>query len=117
MDIIVQSPRIRISNRLESVMFEKFARFEEPSFRIIRCEVVLRKERNFTNNNFIVEARLILPGKDLFAGEAGTKFETAAENVCLDLEHQLRKRKTRLTPRAREKARAKKLVMSEEELE
>ncbi len=117
MDIILQSPRIRLSNRMERVLFEKFERLEKVSDRIIRCEVVLRKEKADDDNNFIVEARLNIPGNDLFAKESGPKFEIAAENACADLERQFRKRKTKLQPKARAKARTKKAKVEDEELE
>lgn len=117
MDIIIQSPRIRVSNRLERILFEKFERLEKVSDRALRCEVVLRKEKNAKDNDFVVEARLIIPGNDLFAKESGPKFEIAAENACLDLERQSRKRKTRQQPKARAKAMRKKAKVDEEELE
>ena len=102
MEIIIQSPRIKLSNRIERVIFEKFERFKKVSDRIIRCEVVLKKEKNAKDNDFVVEAKLAIPGKDLFAKESGSKFEIAAENVCLDLERQFRKRKVK--PAARKAA-------------
>lgn len=117
MDIIIQSPRIRVSNRLERVLFEKFGIFEKPSYRIVRCEVVLRKEKSATDEGFVVEARLILPGNDLFARETASKFEIAAEEVCLELQRQLRKRKTKLAAKTRERSRARKAAVNEEELE
>jgi putative sigma-54 modulation protein len=116
-DIILQSPRIRLSNRMERVLFEKFERLEKVSDLIIRCEVVLRKEKADDDNGFIVEARLIIPGNDLFAKESGPKFEIAAENACADLERQFRKRKTKLQPKARAKAIRKKAKVDDEELE
>jgi putative sigma-54 modulation protein len=117
MNIILQSPHIRISDRLERIIFEKFERLEKVSNRIIRCDVVLRKEKAATTDNFIVEARLVIPGNDLFANESGAKFEIAAENACLDLERQCRKRKTRQQPKAKAKAIRKKAKVNDEELE
>lgn len=117
MDIILQSPHIRLSNRMERILFEKFERLEKIAERALRCEVVLRKEKEASDNDFIVEARLVIPGNDLFAKETGPKFEIAAENACVDLERQFRKRKTRLQPKARAKAIRKKRKVEEEELE
>jgi putative sigma-54 modulation protein len=109
MKIIIQSPHIKLSNRIERVIAEKFERLEKVSDRIIRCEIVLKKEKNAKDNDFVVEARLAVPGNDLFSKESGPKFEIAAEDVCLDLERQLRKRKGKRLPAA------KKMVMKEEE--
>ncbi len=102
---------------MEQILFEKFERLEKLSDRIIRCEVVLRKEKNDTEDYFLVEARLIIPGNDLFAKESGPKFEVAAEKACLDLERQCRKRKTRQQPKARAKAVRRKTKVDDEELE
>ncbi len=95
MQIIIQSPRIKLSNRIERIIYEKFERLEKVSDRIIRCEVVLKKVKDAKNSGYVVEARLVVPGNDLFAKESGPKFEVAAEDVCLDLERQLRKRKVK----------------------
>ena len=95
MEIIIQSPRIKLSKRIEEVIYNKFERLEKASDRIIRCEVVLKKEKDAKNSGYLVEARLVVPGNDLFAKESGPKFEVAAEDVCLDLERQLRKRKVK----------------------
>jgi len=114
-DILIQSPRISVSNRVEGVVYEKFERLAKASDRIVRCEVVLKKEKSDTNEGYLVEARLMIPGNDLFAKEYGPKFEVAAENACLDLERQLRKRKTKLASKTR--ARKVKAKAADEELE
>lgn len=95
MDIIIQSPRIKLSRRIERVIYDKFERLEKASDRVIRCEVVLKKVKDSKNNGYLVEARLVVPGNDLYAKESGPKFEVAAEDACLDLERQLRKRKVK----------------------
>lgn len=115
MDILIQSPHTRVSNRVDRIVFEKFERLEKIFDRIVRCEVVLRKEKSASEEGYRVEARLIIPGNDLFAKERGPKFEVAAENACLDLERQLKKRKTKLS--ARNKARKVNVPINEEELE
>jgi len=114
-DILIQSPHTRISNRVERIVFEKFERLEKIFDRIVRCEVVLRKEKSDSDDGYRVEARLMIPGNDLFAKEQGPKFEIAAEDACLDLERQLKKRKTKLA--AKTKARKINVRVNEEELE
>ncbi len=115
MDILIQSPRITVTNRVERIVYEKFERLAKVSDRIVRCEVVLKKEKRDSNDGYLVEARLVIPGNDLFAKEYGSKFEVAAEEVCLDLERQLRKRKTKLASKT--KSRKTKQKVSDEELE
>ena len=116
MDILIQSPRIKLSNRLEKIIYKKFERFGKLSDRILRCEIVLKKEKSAVNEGYLVEARLVIPGNDLFASEYGPKFEVAAEDVCLQLARQFRKRKTRLKSKKIVRRRSKTAV-SDEELE
>lgn len=116
-DILIKSPRLSISSRIERILFEKFERLEKMTDRIIRCEVVLKKEKSATAEDCTVEARLVIPGNDLFAKETAPKFEVAAENSCLDLERQLRKRKTKLSPKAKAKNGKVRLSVNDEELE
>lgn len=110
MDILIRSPRIRLSQRIERIVRAKFARFEKISDRILRCEVLLKKEKNARDEEFVAEARLIIPGNDLFAKEKAVKFEVAAEEVCHDLERQLAKQKTKWAKHPRRAA-------SDEEME
>lgn len=91
--MIIQSPRLKPSKHIERVVSEKFQRFEQLSDRIIRCDILLKKEKDSRDDGFIVEAKLAVPGRDLFAKESAAKFEIAAEKVCEDLERQLRKHK------------------------
>ena len=81
---------------MELVILEKFRRFENLSDRIMRCDVVLKKEKNEHDNDFVVEAKLSVPGNDLFAKKSGPKFEIAAEDVCLNLEKQWKKMKEKV---------------------
>jgi putative sigma-54 modulation protein len=113
MEILIQSPRIGLNRRMQSIIRAKFARFENVSDRIIRCEVVLKKEKDSRDEKFVAEARLIIPGNDLFAKEKAAKFEIAAEEVCLDLERQLAKRKTQWSKRTRPAS----ISASDEEME
>lgn len=116
-DILIKSPRITISSRIERILFEKFERLEKITDRIIRCEVVLKRQKSSTAEDCTVESRLVIPGNDLFAKETAPKFEVAAENACLDLERQLRKRKTKLSPKAKAKVGKARQPVNDEELE
>ncbi|MDZ4713856.1 MAG: HPF/RaiA family ribosome-associated protein [Cytophagales bacterium] len=91
MNIIIQSPGIKISRRLERALIHTFSRLENKSTEIIRCDVMLRKESNEQKNDFLVDARLMVPGNDLFASDRGIRFETAAEKVRASLLRQVRK--------------------------
>jgi len=114
MQYVIQSPRIRISDKTEIAIQEKFDRLEKVFDRILQGNIVLKKEKEDKQNYFVVEARLAVPGNDLFAREKAESFEIAAEKVVLDLESQVKKHKAKLNVRA--SVPVDKLV-SDEELE
>ncbi len=101
MEVLIKAQRIRLSRRIESIVRGKFARLGKVSDRILRCEVVLKKEKDAHDEICVVAARLIIPGNDLFAKEKAGKFEIAAEATCHDLEHQLERLKTQWSKRSR----------------
>jgi putative sigma-54 modulation protein len=97
MSVIIQSPHQRISKNTRQLIEEKFRRFDKKYDRIENCRVVLKKEKNQQQERCIVEARLEVPGKDLFARDAADGFLKAAETVCIDLENQIKKHKGKLS--------------------
>ena len=100
MQYVIQSPRIRISEKTELAIQEKFDRLEKVFDRILQGHIVLKKEKEDKQNHFVVEARLVVPGNDLYASEKAESFEIAAENVVIDLESQIKKHKAKLNVRA-----------------
>jgi ribosomal subunit interface protein len=97
MNFIIQSPHIqKLNPETQKAVLGKFERFERKFDRIERCNIVLKKERNTKRDNFLVEATLVVPGNDLFAKELAESFEVAAEKVCLNLESQIKKKKSQL---------------------
>jgi len=95
MSFIIQSPHQKVSLQVRRMVREKFMRFEKLFNRIELYRVILRKEKNDKQERFIVEAQLFVPGNNLFAREQGTNFLTAAEQVCIDLENQIKKHKSK----------------------
>jgi putative sigma-54 modulation protein len=95
MQYIFKSPHLTVNAKTEGAVQKKFERFASIN-RIEQCQILLKKEKNGKQENYIVEGKLVLPGNDLFAREQAASFEVAAENVCLDLERQLHKHKTKL---------------------
>jgi putative sigma-54 modulation protein len=99
MNYIIESPNKEVSLEREEVIKEKFKRFEKLVPRLMRCDIVLRMEKSDTQNSFIVEGKLMVPGNDLFAKEQAASYELAAEQVCIDLENQIRKQKEKKNKR------------------
>jgi putative sigma-54 modulation protein len=99
MQYIIQSPHKKISAKVHRMVKGKFERFEKLFDRLEQCHIVLRKEKNGQQQNYLVEAKLALPGNDLFAREQAESFEVAAEKVCIDLENQIKKHKSKVRDR------------------
>lgn len=96
MKITIESPGIRISQKLQRLIHTKFSRFEKRCDRIVNCDVVLKKEKDNKQKYFTAEARLLIPQKLVFATEKAVTFETAIDKLIDDLEHQLQRRKEAL---------------------
>ncbi len=104
MRVTIQSPHITISEKQEEFIIGKFNHLERIYNRIEECSVVFKREKSSNQNSWVIEARLAVPGNDLFGREAAENLELAVDRVCDDLESQLRKRKERLNERDRKKA-------------
>lgn len=99
MNIIIQSPHQKISGRIDRIIREKFMRLEKMYDRIEQSNIVLKKEKNDRQEICSLDARLSVPGNDLFATDRAESFSTAADKVCSNLERQIRKLKTKLSNR------------------
>lgn len=58
---------------------------------IISADVFLRLEKNDSHENKLVEIKLHLPGKELFAKRQSTSFEVATDDVAEALRRQVLK--------------------------
>ena len=94
MMINIQSPGIRTSKKLTKILVSRFSHLERLSRGIMRCDLLLKKDPDPTAP-FVVEARLAVPGNDLFSSQRGSSFEAASEKVCAALETQLQRLKSR----------------------
>ena len=63
---------------------------------IVDAEVYLKIDRANTNDNKIVEIKLNIPGKDLFAKKQGKSFEEATDESIEALRRQLKRHKGKL---------------------
>lgn len=96
MQVIIESPRIRISEKLSGLVRSKFENMGKLFDRINHCNVVLRKEKNDLQKKFLVSANMNLPKAALFGEDRAESFEVALDKVVQDLEHQLRRHKEKL---------------------
>lgn len=96
MQIIIESPHIRLSEELTGLVNIKFGNMARVYDRINHCNVVLRKERSDTQEKCLVSANMNLPKAVLFGEDRAESFEIALEKVVRDLEHQLLRHKQKL---------------------
>lgn len=96
MNITIESPGIDLRSYTEGIIEKKLEKLEKYFDKIEKCDVIIRKEQHEKRDNFLIETKLYVPGNVLFAKEQSDSFESAANEVALDLESQLRKYKDRL---------------------
>ncbi len=99
MQVHIQSPRITMSGGQEEFIIKKFGHLDKIYSRVQDCDVVFKIENANDKNSYIIEAKVIVPGHNLFAREAAEKFEVAADRVSADLMSQIRKTKAKLSER------------------
>lgn len=94
MQVIIQSPRLRIKGELTELIQKKMQHLEKINKHITKCEIVLKKENDDHKKDCCIEIQLTMPGKKLFAHATGTIFPVALQNVVDNLDSQLRRIKT-----------------------
>jgi ribosomal subunit interface protein len=93
MQLIIESPHLKISHKLEELIRDKVNHLDRLHHRLTKCVVLLKKEKNDQNKTYRVETRLLAPRKIMFASEQAENFEAALYQVVDDLAGQLRKNK------------------------
>lgn len=91
MDIIIRSPGVRLNDRTHIQIQQQLEKLEHLLQGLIICEVLAFREKDSKARPCVLQAKIVLPGKDLFAKEHGKNFVHAARLLAKDLENQLRK--------------------------
>ena len=94
MEVIIQSPRLRIREELNHLIQDKVDHLKRLNTRITSCSVLLKKENGHDKKNYCIEIQLQVSRKRLFAEESAESFEAALHKVVDDLASQLRRIKT-----------------------
>ncbi|MFS4467882.1 ribosome hibernation-promoting factor, HPF/YfiA family [Maribacter sp. 2210JD10-5] len=97
MTINIQYLHMPISGSLSKIIAKKLEKLEKKFNWILRAEVFLKLENTSLEENQICEIQLSLPGPRLFATAKSSNFEKAVVATIKELEHQLNKRKQKLT--------------------
>lgn len=96
MQFKIQPVQFDADRQLTDFIQDKLQKLEKFDDNIIGGEVYLKEENNNGADEKIIEVRLHVPGKDLFAKKAAETFETATDEVLEALEKQVKKHKDKL---------------------
>lgn len=95
MQVQVHSIHFDADQKLIDFLNEKVGKLQQFHEHILNGEVFLRLEPADDRQNKLVEIKISVPGKDLFAKKNSTTFEEAAEGAVEALRRQIRKYRTK----------------------
>ena len=96
MEVQVQSINFNADQKLIAFIKERLSKLNVFYDQIIGSEVYLKIDKSDVNQNKIVEIKLNIPGKDLFAKKQCKSFEEATDVAIDALRRQLKKHKGKL---------------------
>jgi|TARA_B110000014_G_C19946129_1_gene489583 putative sigma-54 modulation protein len=96
MEVQVQSIHFNADQKLIAFIKERLSKLNVFYDQIIGSEVYLKIDKSDVNQNKIVEIKLNIPGKDLFAKKQCKSFEEATDVAIDALRRQLKKHKGKL---------------------
>ena len=89
MQLLIEFPGLKIEDQLLHSIQSKFEHIGRLYNRITKCRVLLKRENNDQDEKFRIEAKLVVPGKVLYAQEQSGNFEASLPKVVDGLKHQL----------------------------
>lgn len=96
MQVNVHSIQFKADAKLINFINARLGKLELFSDKLMDAVVFLKVERNDSNRNKLVEIKLNLPGKELFAKRQASSFEEATDLVVEALRRQIKRRKEKL---------------------
>jgi putative sigma-54 modulation protein len=96
MQITIHSVHFDADQKLKDFIQEKMTKLERFDENIIGMEVFLRDEKDEDNEGKTIEAKVFVPGKDLFAKKSSESFEAATDELLEALQRQVKKHKEKL---------------------
>tara|TARA_R110001592_G_scaffold307299_1_gene580480 strand:- start:2030 stop:2329 length:300 start_codon:yes stop_codon:yes gene_type:complete len=96
MDIKIHSIHFDADEKLLDFINQKLGKLSTFFDKIIDAEVFLRLDKSDTKENKLVEIKLNLPGKELFAKKQSKSFEESTDDVVEALRRQIKKHKEKL---------------------
>ena len=96
MEIQVQAIRFEADQELIQFVQQRVSKLTQFFENIIDLEVYLKIDKAESHNNKVVEIKLNVPGKDLFAKKQSKSFEHATDDAIEALRRQLKKHKGKI---------------------
>jgi putative sigma-54 modulation protein len=96
MEVLIKSFDEEVSDNLKREIKKKFKSAERIYQRTVSCDITLFKEDNNDENDYCIEAKMVVPGNILFAKEKAESFESALDKLIPDIKHQLIRYKEKL---------------------
>lgn len=96
MEVNIQSVHFDADIKLIDFIKEKVGKLSLFFDHIVGAEVILRVNKSDVNENKLVEIKLMIPGKDLFAKKTSKSFEAATDEAVEALRKQLAKHKGKI---------------------
>lgn len=93
MEVNIQSVHFDADIKLINFIKDKLGKLNQFYDSIVGSEVILRTEKSDTKENKIVEIKIMIPGKELFAKKQNKSFEAATDEAVEALRRQLVKHK------------------------
>lgn len=94
MNIIIQTPDFKATKKLERFVYKQFEKLFVVNDKITAARVCLKIERSGKNKSKFCEAKLTIPGNDLFAEKQTDSFEESIMKTVSALKHQSTRLKT-----------------------
>lgn len=96
MQITIHSVHFDADQKLKDLVHEKMSKLERFDENIIGMEVFMREENSGEDDGKTMEAKVFVPGKDLFAKKSSNSFESATDQLLEALQRQVKKHKDKL---------------------
>jgi putative sigma-54 modulation protein len=93
MNIIIESPHVTLSEKLQEYIVEKAGKLAHIDEHLLKCDVMLKLDGSTTDENKVCEMILSGDKKRLFASSRNKTFEESVAHVIHELEKQLGERK------------------------
>lgn len=95
MDFKLNTVHFSADEKLVEYIKERIGKLERIYDSIVSSEVYLKVDKNESNENKIVEVKVLLPGNELFAKKQCNSFEEAMDLAVSALKKQVEKHKNK----------------------